>query len=64
VLLRENGTSGPFSAIARVPAGTTTNDDTSASGLGATYTYEVRANGPSGTATSAPGTATTPVLCV
>jgi len=65
-VLRKNGggSGGSFGTIANVAPGTTTYDDTSAGGLGATYTYEIQANAPGGNATSAIATATTPVLCL
>jgi hypothetical protein len=56
---------GPsFSTVATVSATTTTYDDTSVSGGGATYTYKVVANNSAGSAPSPPVNATTPALCL
>jgi hypothetical protein len=55
---------GAYSEVAEVSASTTTYADTSVTGLGTTYTYEVQANAPGGTATSAAASATTPTLCL
>jgi len=62
-ILRKSG-GGGYSTVTQVAAGTTTYTDTSVSGLSTTYTYEVQANAPGGTATSSPGSATTPTLCI
>jgi putative nucleotidyltransferase with HDIG domain len=63
-VLRETGSSGGFTSIAQVAAGTSSYTDTSANGLGATYTYEIQANAPSGTAHTDPVAASTPTLCL
>jgi hypothetical protein len=63
-VLRETGSSGGFTSIAQVAAGTSSYTDTSANGLGATYTYEIQANAPSGTAHTGPVAASTPTLCL
>jgi hypothetical protein len=62
-ILRKQG-SGSYVAIKEVPASTTSYSDTSVSGFGTTYTYEIQANAPGGTATSVPVTVTTPVICL
>jgi hypothetical protein len=62
-ILRKSGGSG-YSVLAEVSASTTSYADTSVTGLGTTYTYEVQADAPGGTATSAAASATTPALCV
>jgi hypothetical protein len=62
-ILRKTG-GGGYSSVAQVAAGTTTYTDTSVSGLSTTYTYEVQANAPGGTAASSPASATTPTLCL
>jgi len=65
-VLRKSGSGpgGTFASIARVSSGTTSYADTSANGLGATYTYEIQANAPGGTATSASVSGETPTLCL
>jgi hypothetical protein len=50
--------------VTQVSASTRTYADTSVTGLGTIYTYQVRANAPGGTATSAAAAATTPTLCL
>jgi hypothetical protein len=60
---RKSG-NGSYSQVAQVSPGTTSYDDTSVSGLGTTYTYEIKANAPGGTATSGTASATTPALCL
>jgi hypothetical protein len=62
-VMRKSGT-GAYSQVAQVSSSTTTYDDTSVTGLGTTYTYEIVANAPGGTATSASKSATTPSLCL
>jgi hypothetical protein len=64
ILRTAAGGGGAFSVIATVSASTTSYADTSASGLGATYTYKVDANNASGSAPSPPATGTTPALCL
>ena len=61
VLRSSNGSS--YSVIATLGKGTTTYGDTAVSG-GTTYSYEVRAVAPSGSATSGTASAAPPVLCL
>lgn len=62
-VMRRSG-SGAFLQIAQVSSGTTSYADTSLSGLGTSYTYEIVANAPGGRAASASASATTPALCL
>ena len=62
-ILRKSG-GGGYSEVAEVSGSTTSYADTSVTGLGTTYTYEVQANAPGGTAASAAASTTTPTLCV
>ncbi len=62
VMRRSGG--GTFLQVAQVSSGTTSYADTSLSGLGTSYTYEIVANAPGGTAASASASATTPALCL
>jgi len=62
-ILRKSG-GGAYSAVTQVSATTGSFADTSVSGLGTTYTYEIQANTPGGTATSAAASGTTPTLCL
>ncbi len=62
-ILRKSG-SGSYSQVAQVSPSTTSYDDTSVTGLGTSYTYEIKANAPGGTATSGSASATTPTLCL
>jgi hypothetical protein len=62
-ILRKSG-GGAYGEVTEVSAATTTYADTSVTGLGTTYTYEVQANAPGGAATSTAISATTPTLCV
>jgi hypothetical protein len=61
-VLRKSG--GGYATVTQVSATTTSYADTSVSGIGATYTYEIQANAPGGTATSAAASGTTPTLCL
>jgi fibronectin type 3 domain-containing protein len=62
-ILRSSG--GGYSQIGTVSGRTTTAyTDTSVSGLGSTYDYEVVAVAPSGTATSASAAGHTPTICL
>jgi hypothetical protein len=62
-VLRKSG-GGGYSTVTQVSATTTSYADTSVSGLGSTYTYEIQANAPGGTATSTAASGTTPPLCL
>jgi hypothetical protein len=62
-ILRKRG-SGSYGVVAQVTAATASYADTTVSGFGTTYTYEIQANAPGGTATSTPVSVTTPVVCL
>ncbi|MGH9043301.1 MAG: HD domain-containing phosphohydrolase [Acidimicrobiales bacterium] len=62
-ILRKQG-GGAYAPVARVGSGTTSYSDTSVTGLDTSYTYEVQANGPGGSAVSGSASATTPSLCI
>jgi hypothetical protein len=62
-IMRKSG-SGAYSQVAQVSPSTTSYDDTSVTGLGTTYTYEIVANAPGGTAASSAKSVTTPTLCL
>jgi hypothetical protein len=62
-ILRSAG--GGYSEVASVSGRTTTSyTDRSVLGLGSTYSYEIVAVGPSGTATSTSASAETPAICL
>jgi hypothetical protein len=62
-ILRKSGNGG-YATVTQVSASTRGYTDTSVSGLGTTYTYEVQANAPGGTAATGAVSVTTPTLCL